>query len=442
MIIKNYIQFIKESINGHKYGCVMVEIPVSNWNEITSSIDPEDIFHGDENDDPKGIQENPHVTILYGLHDDVTPEMVKSVFENYSGDINIKVDGVGIFEKNDKFDVVKFNVIPDGALQHLHDELSKFPNSDQFPDYKPHITIAYVKKGTGKKYVKPDYKYEVKNVNKITYSMADGSKTEFDYNKGIIESINENKMWYKTIPQILEWLESKSNMPWLWIDTETTGLGGPKKQQLTQVSCLATDYNFNSNTFKELGLFDEKIKLTDETKSKFKDPNDKTKWVLGFNHYGSGKFKYKNEQEILDQFFDWIGNYEPCLYIAQNAGFDMAMLSGRYGHKINNEVFDTKILIQLYYLPLLLTLAETDSKYQDMVNFIGTSDRDGGLISSSMSKVGPALGINMTNYHDALTDCRITIQMYQKIVDFLKQHQEVDIMKYQSERIKVIKASK
>ena len=59
-----------------------------------------------------------------------------------------------------------------------------------------------------------------------------------------------------------------------------------------------------------------------------------------------------------------------------------------------------------------------------------------------MSKVGPALGINMTNYHDALTDCRITIQMYQKMVDFLKQHQEVDIMKYQTERIKVIKASK
>jgi DNA polymerase III epsilon subunit-like protein len=256
------------------------------------------------------------------------------------------------------------------------------------------------------------------------------------------ELINENKMWYKSIPEILNWIESKSNLKWLFIDTETTGLGGPKKQQLTQVSALSTDYNFNSNTFKELGLFDEKIKLTDETKSKFNTPEDKTKWVLGFNHYGSGKYKYKNEQEILDKFFDWISNYEPCLFIAQNAGFDMAMLAGRYGHKINNEVFDTKMLIQLYYLPLLQALAETDSKYKDMIEFIGTSSRDGGLISSSMSKVGPALGINMTNYHDALTDCRITIQMYQKIVDFLKQNQEVDIMKYQSERIKVIKASK
>jgi 2'-5' RNA ligase len=178
MIIKNYIQFIKESINGHKYGCVMIEVPVSNWDEITSSIDPEDIFYADENDDPKGIQENPHLTILYGLHDDVTEDQVKSVFEGFTGDINIEVDGVGIFE-NDKFDVVKFNVNPDGALQHLHDELSKFPNSDQFPDYKPHITICYTKKGTGKKYVKPDYKYTVKNVDNITYSLASGEKVHF-----------------------------------------------------------------------------------------------------------------------------------------------------------------------------------------------------------------------------------------------------------------------
>ena len=117
----------------------------------------------------------------------------------------------------------------------------------------------------------------------------------------------------------------------------------------------------------------------------------------------------------------------------------MAMLAGRYGHKIKNEVFDTKMLIQLYYLPLLQALAETDTKYQDLVNFIGTSDRDGGLISSSMSKIGPALGINMAGYHDALTDVKITIEMYKKIINFLQKHKNVDIMKYQLERINVIK---
>jgi len=36
-------------------------------------------------------------------------------------------------------------------------------------------------------------------------------------------------------------------------------------------------------------------------------------------------------------------------------------------------------------------------------------------------------------------DCRITIQMYQRIVDLLKQHQNLDISKYQIERIKSIR---
>lgn len=438
MIIKSYIQFIKES-SGYEYGCVMVEVPVSNWDEITNYIDPKDVYTG--GDDTHGIQENPHVTILYGLHKEVTPEMVKSVFENYSDSINIEVDGIDIFENKD-YDVVKFNVRPDGALQELHDKLSEFPNSNTFSDYKPHITIAYVNKGAGKKYIKPDYKYSVKNVDKITYSMPSGEKIHFKYNQGIIESLNENKMWYKSIPEILNWLDSKSKMPWLWCDTETTGLGGPKVQQLTQVSAISTEYNFSSNTFTELGKYDEKIKLTSEIKMRYSKPGDDSRKILSFNHYGSGKYKYREEREIVDEFFNWIDNYSPCLLVAQNASFDMAMLGGRFGHKIKNEVFDTKMLIQLYYLPLLQTLAEKDSKYQELVNFIGKSQRDGGLISSSMSKIGPALGINMSGYHDALTDCRITIQMYQKIVDFLKQHQEVDIMKYQVERIKVIKASK
>ena len=255
----------------------------------------------------------------------------------------------------------------------------------------------------------------------------------------IQESINENKMWYKTIPEILEWLESKSKLPFIWLDTETGGLGGPKKQQLTQVSAIATQYDFHSNNFSEISIFDEKIKLTDETKSKFLQPEDKTKWVLGFNHYGSGDYKYKDEKDIVDDFFKWIENYSPNILVAQNAGFDMAMLSGRYDHKINSEVFDTKMLIQLYFLPLLQKLAETDTKYKEMIDFIGISQRDNGLISSSMAKIGPVLGVNMVGYHDAITDCRITIQMYQKIVELLKDNQEVDIMKYQSERIKTIK---
>ncbi len=253
------------------------------------------------------------------------------------------------------------------------------------------------------------------------------------------EQINENKMWYKTIPEILNWLESKSEINWLFVDVETTGLLGPKKEQVTQVSGIVVQYNYSANTFNELDTYDQKIKLNTDIKSRYNTPGDTSRRILSFNHYGSGQYKYKNENEVITDFFGWLDNYSPLLLVAQNAGFDMGMLSVRSGIKIDYEVFDTKMLIQLYYLPLIQKLAETDVKYKELVNFIGTSDRDNGLISSSLSKIGPALGLNMSGYHDALTDVKITIEMFKRIIIILKDNQSVDIMKYQTDRIKSIR---
>lgn len=252
-----------------------------------------------------------------------------------------------------------------------------------------------------------------------------------------LKRFNENKMWYKTIPEILEWIESKENLNWIWLDTETTGLGGHKVQQLTQVSAICTKYDFMSNTFNEISIFDDKIKLKKDIKDKYtSNSNLHSRKILSFNHYGSGNYKYKNESDVLDSFLSWLSEYKPALLIAQNASFDMNMISGRSNSKIVDEVFDTKMLIQLYYLPLLQKLSENDIKYKNIVDNIGTSSRDNGLISSSMSKIGPALGINMFGYHDALTDCRITIDMFTRIINFLRENKSVDISKYQYDRIK------
>ena len=45
----------------------------------------------------------------------------------------------------------------------------------------------------------------------------------------------------------------------------------------------------------------------------------------------------------------------------------------------------------------------------------------------------------MTGYHDALTDCRLAMQMFTKVVEFLKKNKDVDITKYQGERINTIR---
>jgi 2'-5' RNA ligase len=181
MKIKKYIQFVKES-SGYDYGCVMVEVPVSNWNEICSVIDKDDIYE-EENDKSYGIQKNPHLTLLYGLKSDVSKEKVEDILENimdeYTSDkgIEIEIENIGVFE-NEKFDVVKFNIKKTELLQKLFDGLSELPNENTFPDYKPHMTIAFVKKGLGEKY-KKKYSHKVSS-NEICYSMANGEKVYFE----------------------------------------------------------------------------------------------------------------------------------------------------------------------------------------------------------------------------------------------------------------------
>ena len=74
MKIKKYIQFVKES-TGYDYGCVMVEVPVTNWNEIISTINKDDLYEVEGEN--YGISKNPHLTLLYGTAEDVSTEDVK-----------------------------------------------------------------------------------------------------------------------------------------------------------------------------------------------------------------------------------------------------------------------------------------------------------------------------------------------------------------------------
>lgn len=176
MKVKKYIQFIKESTS-YDYGCVMVEVPVSNWNEITSIINKDDLYEVEGEN--YGIQDNPHLTLLYGLKSNITKEQVEEVLtKTIDGDkIIIEIENIDTFE-NENFDVVKFNIKKTEQLQKLFDSLSELPNENTFPDYNPHMTIAYVKKGLGKKYTKT-YSHKVSS-NDICYSMANGEKIYFE----------------------------------------------------------------------------------------------------------------------------------------------------------------------------------------------------------------------------------------------------------------------
>lgn len=262
--------------------------------------------------------------------------------------------------------------------------------------------------------------------------------------KNYLQFIKEHKFWGKSITDFLNWLKEKSDKYWILLDTETTGLpSDPYDVQLTQVSCVVVKYNFNNNTFREISTYNKKIKLSEKTLGFMKSPESRIKKVLSFNHYGQKGIDFYDEKETLGDLFDFLKPYDNPMLVIQNAEFDMRFLNTRNPIvRFDNEILDTKQVAQLFYLPLLQKLAETNPEFKEIIENIGTSDRDNGLISSSLSKIGPALGINMSGYHDSLVDCRLMAQMLIKMIDFLKKYQNLDIIKYQSERIKTKRLKK
>jgi 2'-5' RNA ligase len=145
--------------------------------QLISEIDENDLYN--DNSGNYGLELKPHVTCLYGIHDggkydylsDSDKEDIFHICRNISGDI--KLHNVSLFI-NDNFEVLKFDVENDSLFK-INKKLSdSFKNSNYYPDYHPHVTISYLKPGTGEKYVKLFKELEL-NVKpeSIVYSSPD-----------------------------------------------------------------------------------------------------------------------------------------------------------------------------------------------------------------------------------------------------------------------------
>jgi len=168
--------------DSHSYGCVMLYFKISkgNWKEFQSMIDDEDVYTED-GDQGYGREDEPHVTILYGLHDDIPDSTIEDLIDEIKP-TKLVLKEISIFE-NEKFDVVKFDItgVSEGRLSKMNAKFVELPHTTDFPDYHPHATIAYVKAGTGKKYVQTLSGKDaiVVECNDVVYSKADGSKNKY-----------------------------------------------------------------------------------------------------------------------------------------------------------------------------------------------------------------------------------------------------------------------
>jgi 2'-5' RNA ligase len=170
----------ENSSSTYDYGCVMLYFGFPEINKIHDAINPSHIYTED-GDTTYGLEDEPHTTLLYGLHNEVTLEDVSDVLDNYTY-YTCKIHNPSLFE-NEKYDVLKFDVVGDN-LHETNADLKQFPFTSNYPKYHPHLTVAYLNPGMGKKYVDMLNKVKANEFwlapQYAVYSEADGTKTKIN----------------------------------------------------------------------------------------------------------------------------------------------------------------------------------------------------------------------------------------------------------------------
>jgi DNA polymerase III epsilon subunit-like protein len=249
-----------------------------------------------------------------------------------------------------------------------------------------------------------------------------------------LEFLNES-IKYLSPSEIEKWLFERRDKVFIAVDTETTGLEGPRKEQITQISGVAFKYDPDTMTFEELDHYNQKIKLTPETIIRKNTPGTRVKSVLGFTRYGVRKGNYIDEQEALNRFFDFVNKFGETVLIIQNAPFDMPLINIRRKlGGMKKEIFDSKEFFGYLLLPTLQKMAENgDAEAKNMLDKIGRTSS--GIPTSSLPKIAPALGVEAGGAHDALFDCRYTVKTLERALDIVMKNKDLDIKKYIVPRI-------
>ncbi len=166
----------------YEFGCLMLSIDDKLVKDVHSEIQkrvPESEIFNDETN-KYGRETDPHITVLYGLHADLsTKDIMRAVTSLGKEYLEFQILGTSIFS-NPKYDVLKIDIESDDLVK-LNSIIKKFPHTSSFPNYHPHLTVAYLKPGTGPKYTKAfsTASQLSSNSNKFELSMPNQEKTWF-----------------------------------------------------------------------------------------------------------------------------------------------------------------------------------------------------------------------------------------------------------------------
>ncbi len=160
----------------HRYGCLMAVIPTNISSQITKWT-RDSIW--EKHLGPGGFENKPHITVKYGFRDP-SPETVQQLKEVLSSwtPIYVKLTSLSLFRGCEDGDVLKVDVYSP-ELHKLNREIkSKFDCHDKFPNYLPHLTIAYLDPTFSQGYplLNPDFLWQETMIDSLEWSGADGTK--------------------------------------------------------------------------------------------------------------------------------------------------------------------------------------------------------------------------------------------------------------------------
>lgn len=184
-MFESFSHFLEHKNKKYEFSSVLYLLPdklakqVYNWS--FSCVDDKSLYTvpGEEG---YGREDESHCTVMYGIHEK-TPKEIRRLLKKVEP-FDIKLGKINAFTNPEKFDVLKIEVLGTG-LHKLHDLIkNNVEVTESYPEYKPHVTIAYLKKGHADKYVGSDKFKDVKiSVNELVFSSSAGLKTAISLHK-------------------------------------------------------------------------------------------------------------------------------------------------------------------------------------------------------------------------------------------------------------------
>jgi 2'-5' RNA ligase len=166
---------------GYESNCAMLYLDCPDMATVQRVIDKNDIYDPQDMDMRYGFEKEPHITLLFGLDPSVPLSDVCGVMDKHTF-VRGRLVNPSLF-KNDLYEVLKFDVDAESLkrFSKVNSQLTKFPYKTDHPDYHPHCTIAYLKPGTGDKYV------VMLQFDQIAFAPAKGVYSEVSGAKSVIK---------------------------------------------------------------------------------------------------------------------------------------------------------------------------------------------------------------------------------------------------------------